>query len=112
MREALAGTVKGIGYKEASHYLRNIGLGEDLAILDRHVLRVMEALGLLDKPPSGRGGRVVTVGQGRKTTPLPVSGIRYCNLEERLRRYAKRIGVPMGHLDFVLFYMATGDIFK
>ena len=35
----LVENVKGLGYKEASHFLRNIGLGEDLAILDRHILK-------------------------------------------------------------------------
>ncbi|HPV43332.1 MAG TPA: DNA lyase, partial [Spirochaetota bacterium] len=32
-REWLVKNVKGLGYKEASHYLRNIGLGESIAIL-------------------------------------------------------------------------------
>ena len=39
MRNWLVKNVKGIGYKEASHFLRNIGLGKNLAILDTHILR-------------------------------------------------------------------------
>jgi N-glycosylase/DNA lyase len=112
MRKALVDTVKGIGYKEASHFLRNIGLGEDLAILDRHVLRVMERLGLLENRPEDGGGSGRKPVSGRRAVPASISGARYRDLEERLRGYAKRAGVPMGHLDFVLFYMATGDIFK
>ncbi|MBN1898790.1 MAG: DNA lyase, partial [Spirochaetes bacterium] len=39
IRENLVKNIKGMGYKEASHYLRNIGLGHEMAILDRHVLK-------------------------------------------------------------------------
>ena len=39
LRKWLADTVKGLGYKEASHFLRNIGFGDQLAILDRHILK-------------------------------------------------------------------------
>ncbi len=106
MRKLLVDSVRGIGFKEASHFLRNIGLGEDLAILDRHVLRVMAGLELLGSVP------VVAGGPGRVAIPQSLSGTKYIVLEERLRKYAARAGVPMGHLDFVLFYMATGDIFK
>lgn len=112
MRKALVDTVKGIGYKEASHYLRNIGLGEDLAILDRHVLRVMDRLGLFESRTAGNDAGIRKIVSGRGAIPQSISGRRYCDLEGRLRGYAARAGVPMGHLDFVLFYMATGDIFK
>ena len=37
-REWLVRNVKGMGYKEASHFLRNIGFDQDLAILDRHIV--------------------------------------------------------------------------
>ena len=53
-RRFLAKNVEGIGYKEASHFLRNIGYC-GLAILDRHVLRglfdlkVIEAVGRVGK---------------------------------------------------------------
>ncbi len=93
-REWIVNNVKGLGYKEASHYLRNIGLGESIAILDRHILRSMQTLGLIDKiPPS-------------------ISPRRYCEIEKKLQEFAAVIKIPMGHLDFVLWYMETGDIFK
>ncbi len=94
MREWIFRNVKGLGYKEASHFLRNIGLGEGLAILDRHVLRIMHERGLI-------GG-----------IPASISPHRYCEMERILGDYARRIRVPMGHLDFVMWYRATGDIFK
>ena len=37
-RDYLVKNIKGIGLKEASHFLRNIGY-KDLAILDRHILK-------------------------------------------------------------------------
>lgn len=46
-REFLVREVKGIGLKEASHFLRNVGMGKDLAILDRHILRFMQENALL-----------------------------------------------------------------
>ena len=60
MRKLLVDSVRGIGFKEASHFLRNIGLGEDLAILDRHVLRVMAGLELLGSVPVVAGGQAAS----------------------------------------------------
>ncbi len=93
-RQWMAAHVKGIGYKEASHFMRNIGIGEDLAILDRHVLRNMVNLGLLEELPGA------------------LSPSRYLACEKLLGGFASGIGIPMGHLDFVLWYKETGDIFK
>ena len=50
-RDWLVKNVKGMGYKEASHFLRNIGLGQDLAILDRHILKNMLLLGVIESLP-------------------------------------------------------------
>jgi N-glycosylase/DNA lyase len=94
MRAWIAGNVKGLGCKEASHYLRNIGLGDDIAILDRHVLRNMHSLRLID------------------VIPHSISPVRYHDLERRLRAYSNKIAIPLSHLDFVLWYKETGDIFK
>jgi N-glycosylase/DNA lyase len=38
IRSWLVENIKGLGMKEASHFLRNIGFGNDLAIIDRHIL--------------------------------------------------------------------------
>lgn len=94
MREWLVDRVRGMGYKEASHFLRNIGLGEDMAILDRHILRCIIDLGLLDKVPSSlsKGG--------------------YLSIESLLRKFSQEIEVPMSHLDFIFWYIRTGRIFK
>jgi len=94
LREWLAKNVKGLGYKEASHYLRNIGLGDAIAILDRHILRTMRHIGLIKEVPGSVSPRI------------------YCELEKKLGDFALMTGIPLAHLDFVLWFMATGDIFK
>ena len=41
-------TIPGIGPKQASLFLRNVGQADDLAVLDRHILRYMAWCGLAD----------------------------------------------------------------
>jgi len=48
LREWLIANVYGLGYKESSHFLRNIGLGFDLAILDRHILLNLARHGVIE----------------------------------------------------------------
>ncbi len=93
-REWLVKKVKGMGYKEASHFLRNIGKGENLAILDRHVLRSMIGFKIIDEIPNSISKRC------------------YLLLEERLRRFSSCIAIPLAHLDFVFWFEKTGRIFK
>ncbi len=94
MREWLVGHVKGMGYKEASHFLRNIYIGRELAILDRHILKILFSLGVIEE------------------FPKTLSKRRYLYIEARFKDFSEEVGVPVSHLDFVLWYMATGDIFK
>jgi N-glycosylase/DNA lyase len=94
MREWLYRDIKGIGFKEASHFLRNIGRGHDLAILDRHILKNMCRLGLIGSMPNS-------------LTPA-----RYLIIENLLKKYSRAASIPLDHLDFVLWYRNTGDIFK
>lgn len=94
MRGALVVNVRGIGYKEASHFLRNIGLGKDLAILDRHILRNLLHYGVIE------------------CLPTTITKRRYLEIEEKMRCFASTIGIPLAHLDLVFWYMATGEIFK
>jgi N-glycosylase/DNA lyase len=93
-RRWFAENISGIGYKEASHFLRNIGLEEKTAILDRHILRKMCSAGLLDSVPESLTGR------------------QYVRVEKLFVDYSKRIGIPAAYLDFTLWFMATGDVYK
>ncbi|MEM3341496.1 MAG: N-glycosylase/DNA lyase, partial [Thermoplasmata archaeon] len=79
IRKWLSQTINGIGMKEASHFLRNISFGEDIAILDRHIITTMIKLGMVDSKPK------------------MLSEKRYLELEERLRRLAKQVSIPMDH---------------
>jgi N-glycosylase/DNA lyase len=94
LREWLVENVKGLGYKEASHFLRNIGLGEGFAILDRHILRNLNQLGVIAE------------------IPATITKKRYLEIEERLRRFAIEIDIPMADLDLLFWSKETGWIFK
>ena len=94
MREYLVKNIRGIGYKEASHFLRNIGIGEKLAILDRHVMRNLRKLGVIGEIP-----RNLT----RK---------KYLEIEEKMHAFCEEIGIPLAHFDLLLWYLETGFVFK
>ncbi len=93
-RDWLVKNVKGMSYKEASHFMRNNGMGEKLAILDRHILKNMKLLGVIDDIPKSINRKL------------------YLELEQKLAAFSKRIGIPMDHLDFVLWYKEAGEVFK
>src|SRR6266849_7977243 len=94
LREWLVENVNGLGYKEASHFLRNVGLGEEFAILDRHILRNLKDLGVLPEIPTS------------------LTKKRYLEIEEKVRRFSVEIGIPMADLDLLLWSKETGWIFK
>lgn len=85
--------IKGLGYKEASHYLRNIGF-KGYAILDKHVLNCLAELKIIDdpKPPNSRS--------------------KYLMVEEKLRNLTDLTGIDFEELDLVLWSMKTGVILK
>lgn len=92
-REWLAKNMKGLGFKEASHFLRNVGF-DGLAILDRHVLKIICEYGMIGAIP-----RTLT----RK---------RYLEIEKILRNLARKLNLPPSELDLYLWYMKTGEILK
>jgi N-glycosylase/DNA lyase len=94
MREWLVKNVKGLGYKEASHFLRNVGMGENLAILDRHILKNLLLCGVVDEIP-----RSLT----RK---------RYLEIEKKMLDFSQEIGIPMEELDLLFWSRETGKVFK
>jgi len=85
--------IKGLGYKESSHYLRNIGF-KGYSILDKHIVRCLAELGVIDspKPPTNRN--------------------RYLETESRMRQFSGEIGIDFDELDLVLWSIKTGDILK
>jgi N-glycosylase/DNA lyase len=93
-RDWLAKNIKGYGMKEASHFLRNVGRGEDIAILDRHILRQLVELGIIEK------------------IPLSISKKLYKELEEKICLYLQSINISLQHFDFVVWYNQTNRIFK
>ena len=86
-------SVRGIGYKEASHFLRNIGY-RGYAILDKHVLTRLAELEVIEspKPPSTKKD--------------------YVGIEEKLKGFADSIGIDFDELDLLLWYTKTGEILK
>jgi len=93
-REWLVQNVKGIGHKEASHFLRNIGFEQNLAILDRHIVRNLQFVGVIEEIPDS------------------LSKGRYFNIEKRMMEFSKAVQIPMSYLDLVMWYKETGEIFK
>ena len=85
--------IKGLGYKEASHFLRNIGL-RGHAILDKHVLRCLADLKVVDNPKP------------------PTTRKHYLELEEKLKTVARDLRINFDELDLVLWSMKTGEVLK
>ncbi len=93
-REWLVKKIRGIGYKEASHYLRNIGFCDEIAILDRHILKNIVKLGIINEVP-------------KTITPK-----KYLEIERKMTNYCKKIDIPMDHFDLLLWYLEAGEVFK
>jgi len=91
-RSWLIENIKGLGYKEASHFLRNVGF-DDVAIIDFHILNLLARYGIIEKP--------------KTLTPR-----RYREIESILRVIASKLNVTLGELDLYLWYIETGKILK
>jgi len=93
LREWLVKNIKGISYKEASHFLRNIGY-ENLAILDRHILRNLNKYKVID------------------SIPRSLSKKRYFEIESKFKEFSKKTNIPMDELDLLFWAQQTGKVFK
>jgi len=94
IRVWLVKNIKGFGYKEASHFLRNIGLGENIAILDRHILKNLKRFKVI------------------KEVPTSISPRKYLEIENKMKLFSKKIKIPVSHLDLLFWSKETGQIFK
>lgn len=92
LRKWVADNVRGIGYKEASHFLRNIGY-KNLAIVDFHIIDLLVRNGLIERP---------------KTLTVK----RYLEIEQVLKNLAVKLDLNLAELDLYLWYLETGKILK
>ncbi len=91
-RAWLVENIKGLGMKEASHFLRNVGF-KDVSIIDRHILSVLCDYEMIEEP--------------RTMTPK-----RYEEIEKVLEKLAEQTDTNLAELDLYLWYMKTGKILK
>ncbi|MCH7568583.1 MAG: N-glycosylase/DNA lyase [Nanoarchaeota archaeon] len=92
-REWLVNNVKGIGYKEASHFLRNTGT-TSLAILDRHILNVMKEHNIIDE------------------IPKLMNRNNYLEIEKKFYKLSGQLNMSPAKLDLFMWYMKTGEVAK
>lgn len=86
IRASLVREMPGIGPKQASMFLRNIGMSYDIAILDVHVLAFFQRLGLLPE-------------DGVALSTLK----RYEQTEVIASQYAAECGHPVGFIDWAIW---------
>jgi N-glycosylase/DNA lyase len=92
IRDWIVKNVKGIGYKESSHFLRNIGF-DDFAIIDFHIIDILVDNNIISKPKY-------------------LNKKKYIEIENILRKIAEKTNLSLAELDLYLWYMETGKILK
>lgn len=85
-RDFLVSNITGIGLKEASHFLRNIGYSNQLAIIDSHVISFLI--------------KINAVSQGDIKTITPKI---YLKLERKLQNIASEHGLNLSVLDMAIW---------
>ncbi|VVB59415.1 N-glycosylase/DNA lyase [uncultured archaeon] len=88
----LVQNIKGLGYKETSHFLRNIGF-DDYAIIDSHNLDILKRYNLIKQPKT-------------------LTKKKYIEIENILQKIAKQTHLTLAELDLYLWYLETGKILK
>ncbi|HWR26864.1 MAG TPA: N-glycosylase/DNA lyase [Candidatus Thermoplasmatota archaeon] len=91
-RRWLVDNIKGLGYKEASHFLRNIGY-DDYAIIDTHILDILARYRIIKQP--------------KKLTKK-----NYLKIEGHLQKIARNTKLTLAELDLYLWFLETGKILK
>jgi N-glycosylase/DNA lyase len=91
-REWLVQNIDGLGFKEASHFLRNIGY-DHYAIIDSHILDLLERYNIRQRPKT-------------------LTKKKYLEIEAVLQTIASQAHLTLAELDLYLWYMETGTILK
>jgi len=94
LRKWLVENIKGYSFKEAGHFLRNVGFGSQIAILDRHILKNLVMLNIIGE------------------IPKTINEKTYLLIEKKMKDFSIKNKIPMDHLDILFWYKQTGEIFK
>src|SRR3989344_8420805 len=94
LREWLVKNVKGMAYKEAGHFMRNIGLYENVTILDRHILKNLQKHNVISEIPN------------------PLTKKHYFEIESKMKNFSKQINIPIEEIDLLFWSEETGEVFK
>jgi len=96
LRNWLVKNVKGIGLKESSHFIRNIGFDykNQLSILDRHILKNLKEFDVI------------------KDIPKCLTEKRYLGIEKNMEEFGNKIKLSLYELDLLLWSKETGKVFK
>lgn len=92
LRNWIVKNIKGLGYKEASHFLRNIGY-ENYAIIDFHIVDLLVKHDLIEKPKT-------------------MTKSKYFEIENVLKQLGNKLDLNMAQLDLYLWYLETGKVLK
>jgi len=94
LREWLVKNVKGMAYKESGHFMRNIGLYENVTILDRHILKNLQKHNVISEIPN------------------PLTKKHYFEIESKMKNFSKQINIPIEEIDLLFWSEETGEVFK
>jgi N-glycosylase/DNA lyase len=92
LRDWIVKFIKGLGYKEASHFLRNIGY-RNFAIIDFHIIDLMVSYSIIEKPKA-------------------LTKKKYFEIETMLKEIGDKVNLDMGKLDLYLWYIETSEVLK
>lgn len=92
LRNWIVKNIQGLGLKEASHFLRNIGY-KNLAIIDFHIINILVKYNLISELKS--------------LTPR-----KYLEIENILKEISLKTKLDLARLDLYLWYMDTGKVLK
>lgn len=93
-RNWLVENVLGLSFKEATHFLRNIGKNDGLAILDRHIIRNLHYY------------RVI------RSVPKTITKKAYLTIEKKFQQFSADVEISADELDLVFWSNETGEILK
>lgn len=91
-RDWLVKNIKGLGMKEASHFLRNIGF-DNYAIIDFHIVDLLEKHNIIERPKT-------------------LTKNKYLEIENKMKQLADKTNLNLSKLDMYLWYLETGKILK